>query len=173
MAIEQILNTRIQLKYDTWENWNISNAETQSAGTNADLVLKSGELGICLIPANSNAGESTFEPIVLFKVGTYDGINENTKKTFKELPWASALAADVFPWAKESALHVTHENKGNFVTGIEWDAAANDGKGGIKIITEDIPDHSISAHKLKACSDYSNEDAEVLILNCGTATEVV
>ena len=84
------LNTRIQLKYDTLANWQ-SEAE---AGKGALLVLKKGELGIVEVPTGSTA-EQTTPPAILFKVG--DGV-----KKFKELPWTSALAADVYAWAKKS-----------------------------------------------------------------------
>lgn len=41
MAIEQkILKTRVQLKYDTLENWN----------KNPDVILGKGEVGIVSIP---------------------------------------------------------------------------------------------------------------------------
>lgn len=84
------LNTRIQLKYDTLANWQ-SEAE---AGKGALLVLKRGELGIVEVPTGSTA-EQTTPPAILFKVG--DGV-----KTFKQLPWTSALAADVYAWAKKA-----------------------------------------------------------------------
>lgn len=84
------LNTRIQLKYDTLANWQ-SEAE---AGKGALLILKKGELGIVEVPTGSTA-EQTTPPAILFKVG--DGV-----KKFKELPWTSALAADVYAWAKKA-----------------------------------------------------------------------
>ena len=79
------LQTRIALKYDSYSAW------TTAPGK--DLVLLAGELGICHISdANQN---SNVVPTVLFKVG--DGT-----KTFEQLPWASAKAADVYSWAKAS-----------------------------------------------------------------------
>ena len=84
MAIEKLLNTRIQLKYDTLANWNSSS-----------VILKTGELAIVTLGTNkdgSAAGAANQHP-VLFKVG-------NNEKTFKDLPFASALAADVYSWAK-------------------------------------------------------------------------
>ena len=84
MAIKE-LQTRIALKYDSYSAW------TSAPGK--DLVLLAGELGICHISdANQN---SNVVPTVLFKVG--DGT-----KTFEQLPWASAKAADVYSWAKAS-----------------------------------------------------------------------
>lgn len=85
MVTEKIINTRIQLKYDTLENWN----------ANPNLVLRKGEVGICAIPSGSSHLQTT-PPAIMFKVG--DGTT-----TFKALPWSSALAADVYAWAKKSA----------------------------------------------------------------------
>ena len=75
------LNTRIALKYDTLTNWNA-----------AEFTLKKGEVAICAL-ANSETAEQSTPPAVLLKVG--DGVHK-----FRELPWASGLAADVYGWAK-------------------------------------------------------------------------
>lgn len=90
---EKILNTRIQLKYDSYANWTKLDVE----GKYGNLVLKKGEIGICEIPSgNANA---TTAPTVLFKVGdgTLPFHHEDPTKCLK---WASALAADVHAWAK-------------------------------------------------------------------------
>lgn len=86
---EKLLNTRIALRIDTFENW----AKTDDASKGANLVLKRGEIGLCEIPAQNPEAQTA--PTVLFKVG------DGTKK-FSELNWASALAADVYSWAKAS-----------------------------------------------------------------------
>ena len=75
------LNTRIALKYDTLTNWNAS-----------EFILKKGEVAMCSL-ANSETAEQSTPPAVLLKVG--DGDHK-----FRELPWASGLAADVYGWAK-------------------------------------------------------------------------
>lgn len=75
-----LINTRIKLKYDTFENWNKST-----------LVLKEGEIACATIGTADPANKKL--PPVMFKVG--DG-----NKTFNQLEWASALAADVYGWAK-------------------------------------------------------------------------
>ena len=77
------LKTRIALRYDTYTNW------TSASGKS--LVLLKGEVGICEIPSGSN--EATTAPTILFKVG--DG-----QRTFEQLSWISAKAADVYSWAK-------------------------------------------------------------------------
>ena len=90
MAIKE-LQTRIQLKYDSYANWTDETKE----GLGANLVLLKGELGICEVPSSNDHANESVVPTVLFKVG--DGTS-----TFKALPWASAKAADVYGWAKAS-----------------------------------------------------------------------
>lgn len=79
---EKNLNVRISLKYDSYANWT---AEANQ------FVLKAGELA-CVELKATNA-DSNVAPTVLFKVG--DGT-----RTFNQLDWASAKAADVHAWAK-------------------------------------------------------------------------
>lgn len=75
-----ILNTRLQLKYDTYKNW-----------TDNNPVPLKGELCIVEVPAST--GASTKEPAILFKVG--DGT-----KAFNTLDFTAGYAADVYDWAK-------------------------------------------------------------------------
>ena len=82
---DKTLQTRIKLKYDTLANWQ---------GDGASVVLLKGEVAICEVPTGGSLEQVT-PPAILFKVG--DGV-----KTFAQLPWASALAADVYAWAKAS-----------------------------------------------------------------------
>ena len=86
---EKILNTRIQLKYDSYENW----FNNEIAGQGANLVLKEGEVGICAIPAGTTVDGIKNPPHVMLKVG--DG-----STPFSSLKWLSARAADVEEWAK-------------------------------------------------------------------------
>ena len=83
MATEKILNTRIQLKYDSYINWKTNNP-----------TLKSGEVAIAYLALSNTATtpDNNTHP-VMFKVGPGE---------FNSLPWASALAADVHAWAKKS-----------------------------------------------------------------------
>lgn len=82
-------NTRICLKYDSFENWQAST-----------LILKAGEVAVA-VPgtqlADAAAGTNDFgaKSPCLIKVG--DGEHK-----FSELPWLSALAADVHSWGKLS-----------------------------------------------------------------------
>ena len=114
------LQTRIALKYDTYANWTDETKENQGA----NLVLLKGELGFCEIPSgNANAQTA---PTVLFKVG--DG-----ETPFKTLKWASALAADVYSWAKAS--DVVLEGKSIKFVGVK-DAEGNDKKITLEYLTE-------------------------------------
>lgn len=79
---EKVINTRLQLKYDTLENW------TKVAST---FTPKKGE--VCFVEVADNADPIHNAPSILFKVG--DG-----KSTFEALKWGSGLAADVYSWAK-------------------------------------------------------------------------
>lgn len=99
MAEENIINTRIQLRYDTWQNW----SNTSVAGKGGRLILKKGEIGICAVPQQApDITGNVLPPAIVFKVG--DGVvgedGTITGTEFCNLPWASALAADVHPWAK-------------------------------------------------------------------------
>lgn len=76
------LKTRIQLKYDTLANWN---------AVASTFVPNKGE--VCFVEIPTGDATATTAPTVLFKVG--DG-----KATWGALKWGSALAADVYAWAK-------------------------------------------------------------------------
>lgn len=81
---DKILNTRIALRYDTYENW-----------MSSTVILKRGEVAIATIPTGDTSGSSQHLPAVLMKVG--DG-----NHTFKDLKWTQAVAADVPTWAKQA-----------------------------------------------------------------------
>ena len=76
------LKTRIQLKYDTLANWN---------AVASTFVPNKGE--VCFVEIPTGDATATTAPTVLFKVG--DGTT-----TWGALKWGSALAADVYAWAK-------------------------------------------------------------------------
>lgn len=114
------LKTRISLKYDTLANWQKST-----------LKLNKGELAIAVIPTADPANKQL--PPVMFKVG--DG-----EHTFAELGdnWASALAADVYGWAK-AATRPAYKYGDADLTGFGTAAAKNVGdfdKAGAAAIAE-------------------------------------
>ena len=81
---EKVINTRVQLKYDTLTNWLASS-----------VILKAGEVAIATI-ATANSDSGLTPPAIGIKVG--DGNN-----TFANLNWIQAVAGDVPTWAKEAA----------------------------------------------------------------------
>ena len=88
MANEKILNTRVQLKYDTLANWNAST-----------FIPKKGEVCIATVDTAQKdpKGNIITVPTLLIKVGSgAEGA------TFSTLPFVSAPAADVYDWAKKS-----------------------------------------------------------------------
>ena len=87
---EKLLQTRIQLKYDTYTNWSTNNP-----------VLKAGEVAIATIASgNTQEVNSVTAPQVLLKVG--DGTSN-----YNALPFVSAKAADVYLWAKKTEAEFT------------------------------------------------------------------
>lgn len=102
------LNTRIKLKYDSYENW-LTN----------DPVLLSGELAIATIESTeSNLAGTKFQnlPNVVIKVG-------NGTAKYSELKFVSGLAADVYDWAKRS-VNDFHDDVREWMHGdtahVEW-----------------------------------------------------
>lgn len=86
---ENVLETRILLRYDTYSNW-----------MNSEVILKAGEAAIAVFPYNntiitSDNRPTNTPPAIGIKIG--DG-----EHYFYELPWVQAVAADVHSWAKSS-----------------------------------------------------------------------
>lgn len=79
---EKLIKTRLKLKYDTFANWE---------KVKTTFVPLRGE--ICLVEVPNNVDPIHNAPSILFKVG--DGAT-----TFGDLKYGSALAADVYSWAK-------------------------------------------------------------------------
>lgn len=86
------LNTRIQSRIDTYENW-----------MKSELILLKGEIAICTIPTGTSDSGSANLPSTMLRVG--DGVH-----TFSELPWFQAIGADIYPWAKAATPAIPAEN---------------------------------------------------------------
>lgn len=114
--MSNILNTRIQLKYDSYKNW-VENNPT----------LLSGEVAIAYLPPRTDVEHTNPAPAAaasatLIKVGP---------GAFNSLPWLSATAADVYAWAKQEALPVVRNDgknedgsdraAGNVISSIVWE----------------------------------------------------
>lgn len=78
---DHILETKIQLRYGTYNQW-----------MNSDVILRQGEAAIAIFP---DTIENNPPKAVGIKIG-------NGRAYFDELPWVQAIAADVYSWAKES-----------------------------------------------------------------------
>ena len=83
---EKVLNTRIQLKYDSYENWM----------KDSSVELKAGEVAIAYL------GTTVDTTAVTPDNGTHPVMMKVGPGKFSALPWLSALSADVHSWAKKS-----------------------------------------------------------------------
>ena len=105
---EKLIKTRLKLKYDTFANWE---------KIKTTFVPLKGE--VCLIEVPNNVDPIHNAPSILFKVG--DGAS-----AFGDLQYGSALAADVYSWAKASGITVSgNDAAGSFITGLTWDKDNN------------------------------------------------
>ena len=152
------LNTRIALKYDSYENW-----------THHNPILLKGEIAIAELPVDANkpgVGEPNAAgstpaiqnaPNILIKVG--DGTNH-----YNDLKFVSALAADVYSWAKAatkptySASEIT--GLGDYISNAIQDTntqyrivAVGDAAYSYKLQKKDIGD-----------ADYTDVDGSVISL---------
>jgi hypothetical protein len=135
------LKTRIALKQNTYEYW--------TEGEGKDYIPLYGEVCFCEIPApeadateqTNGSQEATNAPTVLFKVGTGKKDEDGnwvagTDKTFDQLNWVSALAADVYAWAKAPTKPVYGAEE---ITGIgEYIAKYVDEELGISVDTNTV-----------------------------------
>lgn len=86
---EHMIETRILLRYDTYNNW-----------MGSSVILKPGEPAIAVMSnartiETTNSTPANTPPAIGIKVG--DGYHY-----FSELPWIQAVAGDVYKWAKNS-----------------------------------------------------------------------
>lgn len=87
MGNDNVLETRILLRYGTYSQWSSKNT-----------LLKKGEAAVVIFPYtntinNTDDAPRNTPPAIGIKIG--DG-----ESTFNELPWIQAIAADVYSWAK-------------------------------------------------------------------------
>ncbi len=131
MATKQkTLQTRIKLKYDSYENWTENNP-----------ILLAGELAAVYVAAKpTKEVNSISAPQILFKVGDgqVSSTGEITGTAFNSLPWASGLAADVYEWAKATLPPVAS------ITGNNGAKATKDGKNAYTV-SADLTDYTKNA----------------------------
>ena len=152
------LNTRIALKYDSYENW-----------THHNPILLKGEIAIAELPVSENkpgVGEPNAAgstpaiqnaPNILIKVG--DGTNH-----YNDLKFVSALAADVYSWAKAatkptySASEITGLDK--YISGVIQDTNTQ-----YRIVAVDGVAYSYKLQKKDISdADYTDVDGSIISL---------
>lgn len=139
------LKTRIQLKYDTLANWNAV-ADT--------FVPNKGE--VCFVEIPTGDATATTAPTVLFKVG--DGT-----KTWGALKWASALAADVYGWAKAaSPKAIIDEARSGLIGADSVVKSLNGLKGTLTIEGDDRITFTAAGSKITASFKFTEADKVVL-----------
>ena len=116
---EKILNTRISLRYDSYENW-IAN----------DPVLRQGELALAAVSVKQD-GVVNEVPSVLIKVG--DGTHK-----YSELDYVFAKAADVIEQAKSAEKLTAFINNVIASAGIATDEALTTLAGRVTTAENDI-----------------------------------
>lgn len=162
MAIEnaKLFNVRIKNKYDSVDNWNASN-----------LVLEKGEIAIAHTTVDVNVGEGTAKhPALLMKVG--DG-----EKTFANLPWLSAKAADVLSVCKSTTELTAFVNNVIAKAGIASDSAMKELSNKVTTIEGKVTtaEQAIDALELLvgSTSVQAQIEAAIAALNLDTTYEKV
>lgn len=146
------LKTRIQLKYDTLANWN---------AVASTFVPNKGE--VCFVEIPTGDATATTAPTVLFKVG--DGTT-----TWGALKWGSALAADVYAWAKASSPQAIIDSAVNSAVGSVV-KSLNGLKGDLTISGDNRITFTAADSKITASFKFT--EADKTVLNSGiTAAKV-
>ena len=116
---EKILQTRIMLKYDSYENWAFN-----------DPILKQGEAAITVVTTKQD-GTANYVPSCLIKIG--DGAHK-----YSELDFVYAKAADVISACKSEATLTTFINNVIASSGIATDEALSALAGRMSTAESDI-----------------------------------
>ena len=116
---EKILQTRIMLKYDSYENWAFN-----------DPILKQGEAAITVVTTKQD-GTANYVPSCLIKIG--DGAHK-----YSELDFVYAKAADVISACKSEATLTTFINNVITSSGIATDEALSALAGRMSTAESDI-----------------------------------
>lgn len=142
------LNTRLKLKYDSYSNW--------SAEANQFILLQ-GEVAFCYIPDAIDAVHNP--PTLMYKVG--DGT-----KTFNQLSWGSALASDVYQWAKQQYAPVASLAGASGVVVTKTTANAH-------TVKADLKDYTKSANAATKATANANRTYAVELDSAGHLAVVV
>lgn len=135
------LNTRIKHKTDSYENW-----------TSANPVLLSGEIAVVVVPSSSGAVQQ--EPATLIKIG--DG-----STAFNDLPFLSALSADVHDWALAAEKPVYSASE---ITGLDAyiSAKVQDTNTKYKIEQDDEDDHKFYLYYQELNGEWTLQDTIII-----------
>jgi hypothetical protein len=152
------LQTRIMLKYDSYANWTTNNP-----------VLLAGEVAIATIPVAAEGNNSastgfTNLPNVVMKVG--DGSSH-----YNDLKFVSALAADVYDWAKAAQkpsydaseianLQKFVEDHSDFDTNTQYDIVAINGYK-YELKYKNIGDTEFKSYDTPVYIDLSDADTRL------------
>ncbi len=155
---ENVLETRIQLRYGTYSQW-----------MNSNTILKQGEAAICAFP---NDEDNNPPKAIGIKIG--DG-----NHYFYELPWIQAIAADVYSWAKSSTKpSYDAEEITNLAAYIQQHGGGSGGGSGVSTSYRIIYDSTNKKYVLQYydedISDWANTTSEIdfsNVLNRITAIE--
>lgn len=170
---QNIVQTRIKLKYDTYSNW------TNETTGNPELLA--GEVAICEIPGqsytkweNDKAVTVQAPPHILMKVGP---------GRFNDLDWTSAKAADVYAWAKQANLPIecvddaTAEGyvKGNVIASVYFE----DNK--IKYTTATVATSEglaqltgiVNGHTTALSNVYTKEEADAAFTDAAEVEDII
>lgn len=158
---DKILNTRIKLKYDTYENWSTKNP-----------ILLAGEIAIATVPSgDSNVGVLVKDnlPNVVIKVG--DGTN-----AYNDLKFVSGLAADVYEWAKAASKpSYTAGEIGGLAEFISTEIQDTDTQ--YTLVKSDTADETSYKFKLmsrvKGATAYTTQVAEIDLSNIDTRLDAL
>lgn len=148
MAIEnaKTLNVRIKNKYDSYESWVASG-----------LVLEAGEIAIAYTTVDVKVDNGTAKhPALLMKVG--DG-----EKTFANLPWLSAKAADVLSVCKDETALTEFVNGVIADAGIATDEAVQALAG--KVTTAEGKITTLEGKMTTAEGKIADAEAAIAVLN--------
>lgn len=144
------LNSNIQQRYDSLENWN-----------NKNPVLKSGEIGVCVVPADIDSGQN--EPAILIKVG--DG-----SSTWKQLSFISSLSGDIYPWAKNPTKPTYEASEISGLSAYISEAVSGkvDSSKCGDIISHNVSEFATADHNHDIAN--LNQASGYIIFNCGSAS---
>lgn len=149
---ENVLETRILLRYATYAQW-----------MNSDVILRPGEAAIAAFPNKNVLGRSddtpaNTPPAIGIKIG--DG-----QHYFEELPWVQGVAADVYQWAKASTkpTYSANEIQGltEFIGNVSGGGSGGSNNNAYRIIYDSTNSKYILQIYDNSLDDWVNTSSEI------------